>query len=140
MQRLSARRLIFLPIFLVALVLAVAACGSDDEGDTAAPADTASDSTGATETTKAPAEVNVALDWFANPDHIGLFYAQENGYFEDENLDVTMKTPSDPSAGLKLVATNKFDLAVFYEGDMFFASEQDLPVMAVGSLIPTPRL
>ena len=138
MQRLSARRLIFLPIFLVALVLAVAACGSDDEGDTAAPADTASDSTGATETTKEPAEVNVALDWFANPDHIGLFYAQENGYFEDENLDVTMKTPSDPSAGLKLVATNKFDLAVFYEGDMFFASEQDLPVMAVGSLIPTP--
>ena len=36
------------------------------------------------------------------------------------------------------MATNKFDLAVFYEGDMFFASEQDLPVMAVGSLIPTP--
>ena len=36
-------------------------------------------------TTKEPAEVlNVALDWFANPDHIGLFYAQENGYFEDE--------------------------------------------------------
>ena len=86
-------RLIFVPIFLVALVLAVAACGSDDEGDTAAPADTASDSTGATETTKEPAEVNVALDWFANPDHIGLFYAQENGYFEDENLDVTKPPP-----------------------------------------------
>jgi putative hydroxymethylpyrimidine transport system substrate-binding protein len=137
-QRLSARRLIFLPIFLAALVLAVAACGSDDEGDTAAPADTGAAATGATETTKEPAELRVALDWFANPDHISLFYAQDNGYFDDEALDVTMKTPSDPSAGLKLVATNKFDLAVFYEGDIFFAAEQDLPVMAVGSLIPTP--
>ena len=67
MQRLSARRLIFLPIFLAALVLAVAACGSDDEGGTAAPADTASDTTGATETTKEPAELSVALDWFATP-------------------------------------------------------------------------
>lgn len=130
-------RRLFLSIFLAALVFAVAACGSD-EGETAGPSDTGAATTGATETTKEPAELSVALDWFANPDHIGLFYAQENGYFADEKLTVTMKTPSDPSAGLKLVATNRFDLAVFYEGDLFFASEQDLPVMAVGSLIPTP--
>jgi putative hydroxymethylpyrimidine transport system substrate-binding protein len=135
-QRLSARGLIFLPLLLAALLLALVACGGSDEGGgTAAPADT---STGATETTKEPAELRVALDWFANPDHISLFYAEQNGYFDEEALDVTMKTPSDPSAGLKLVATNRFDLAVFYEGDIFFASEQDLPVMAVGSLIPTP--
>ena len=43
-----------------------------------------------------------------------------------------------PSAGLKLVATNKFDLAVYYEGDMFYAGQQGLPVIAVGALIPTP--
>jgi putative hydroxymethylpyrimidine transport system substrate-binding protein len=136
-QRLSARRLFVLPVLLAALLLALAACGGED-GDTAAPADTGAATTGGTETTKEPAELRVALDWFANPDHISLFYAQDNGYFDDEALDVTMKTPSDPSAGLKLVATNKFDLAVFYEGDLFFAAEQDLPVMAVGSLIPTP--
>jgi len=42
------------------------------------------------------------------------------------------------TAGLKLVATNDFDLSIYYEGDMFFAAEEGLPVIAVGSLIPTP--
>jgi putative hydroxymethylpyrimidine transport system substrate-binding protein len=51
---------------------------------------------------------------------------------------VSLKTPSDPSAGLKLVTTNKFDLAIYYEGDLFYAGVQHLPVMAVGALIPTP--
>src|SRR5439155_2302333 len=60
------------------------------------------------------------------------------GYFKTHGVDVAMKTPSDPSAGLKLVATNKFDLAVYYEGDMFYAGQSGLPVIAVGALIPTP--
>ena len=137
MQSALSKRLIFLPRPRRARPRG-GGCGSDDEGDTAAPAETGSDSTGATETTTEPAELKVALEWFPNPDHVGLYYALENGYFEDENLDVTMKTPSDPSAGLKLVATNKFDLAVYYRADMYFASEQDLPVMAVCSIIPIP--
>ncbi len=48
------------------------------------------------------------------------------------------KTPSDVTAGLKLVATDQFDLSIFYEGDMFFAAQEELPVIAVGSLIPQP--
>ncbi len=56
----------------------------------------------------------------------------------DQALDVELKTPSDPAAGLKLVATGKFDLAVYYQGDMFYAAEQELPVVAVGSLVPVP--
>src|SRR5439155_19449266 len=79
----------------------------------------------------------VALDWFPNPDHVSLYDALEKGYFSDRGLTVDFKTPSDPSAGLKLVATNKFDLAVYYEGDMFFAAQEGLPVKAVGVLIPT---
>lgn len=82
--------------------------------------------------------LKIALDWFPNPDHAALYYALEKGYFKNRGVDVSMKTPSDPSAGLKLVATNKFDLAVYYEGDMFYAGQQGLPVIAVGALIPTP--
>src|ERR1700731_1970120 len=84
------------------------------------------------------ASLTVALDWFPNPDHVALYYALDKGYFKSRGVDVSMKTPSDPSAGLKLVATNKFDLAVYYEGDMFYAGAQGLPVIAVGALIPTP--
>ena len=93
---------------------------------------------GTTKAAPRAASLKVALDWFPNPDHVALFYALDKGLFKGQGVDVSMKTPSDPSAGLKLVATNKFDLAVYYEGDMFYAGQQGLPVIAVGALIPTP--
>jgi len=89
----------------VAGMLLLAACGSDSE----TPADngTTTDDGGST---AAPATLKVALDWFPNPDHVALYYAQDNGYFDDQNLTVEFEVPSDVTAGLKLVATNKFDL------------------------------
>jgi putative hydroxymethylpyrimidine transport system substrate-binding protein len=82
--------------------------------------------------------LKIALDWFPNPDHVALYYALKKGDFTKAGVNVTLKTPSDPSAGLKLVSTNQFDLAIYYEGDLFYAGAQHLPVMAVGALIPTP--
>lgn len=90
-----------------------------------------------TSTTATPT-LQLALDWFPNPDHVALYYALDKGYFTAAGVNVDPKTPSDPSAGLKLVATNKFDLTIYYEGDLFYAGQQGLPVMAVGSLVPTP--
>jgi putative hydroxymethylpyrimidine transport system substrate-binding protein len=86
----------------------------------------------------APARLEVALDWFPNPDHVALYYALDRNLFSKEGVAVAFKTPSDPTAGLKLVATNKFDLAVYYESDLFFAAREGLPVVAVGALVPTP--
>ncbi len=96
--------------------------------------------TSAHATTRAAAAptLKIALDWFPNPDHVALFYALKKGMFAKAGVNVDLKTPSDPSAGLKLVSTNKFDLAIYYEGDLFYAGAQNLPVMGVGVLIPTP--
>lgn len=113
----------------VALSVLLVACGDDSEpsgGDTGGGG------------TAEPATLRVALDWFPNPDHVALYYAQDNGFFDDQNLTVEFVTPSDVTAGLKLVATNRFDLSIFYQGDMFFAAQEDLPVIAVGSLVPQP--
>jgi putative hydroxymethylpyrimidine transport system substrate-binding protein len=119
-------------------VLLAGACGGDGDDpnapEPAAPGETGGDATGTSE----PASLSVALDWFPNPDHVALYYALDNGMFDEQNLDVNFETPSDVTAGLKLVATNEFDLSVFYEGDMFFAAQEDLPVIAVGSLVPQP--
>ena len=92
---------------------------------------------GTSEDGGAPQPIEVALDWFPNPDHVALYCALDRGYFVDSGLDVELRTPSDPTAGLKLVATNKFDLAVYYEGDLFLAAQEGLPVVAVGALVPT---
>ena len=130
-----------LAIGVTGLLLA-GACGGDDDPDDAEPAATGSTTettgaTGATETSE-PASLSVALDWFPNPDHVALYYALDNGMFDAQNLEVNFETPSDVTAGLKLVASKEFDLSVFYEGDMFFAAQEDLPVIAVGSLVPQP--
>lgn len=111
--------------------LLLAACGGDED----TPAATGS---AGSDSTSEPATLKVALDWFPNPDHVGLYYALDNGYFADQNLTVEFETPSDVTAGLKLVARNQFDLSIFYQGDMFFAAQEGLPVIAVGSLVPQP--
>jgi len=80
----------------------------------------------------------LSLDWTPNPDHVGLYYAQSKGLFQQAGLTVTMRAPSDPSAPLKLVALNKADLAISYEPDLFFAAANHLPVTAVASVIPVP--
>ena len=123
-------------LLLVGVVMSVllVACGDDSETSTGPTGATASE----TGSTAAPATLRVALDWFPNPDHVGLYYGLDNGFYDDQNLEVEFKTPSDVTAGLKLVASDQFDLSIFYEGDMFFAAQQDLPVIAVGSLIPQP--
>ncbi|SVC21216.1 uncharacterized protein METZ01_LOCUS274070, partial [marine metagenome] len=54
-------------------------------------------------------QVKLALDWYPNANHIGLYIAQEKGYFEDENLEVEIYTPSDPSTVLQTVASGADD-------------------------------
>jgi putative hydroxymethylpyrimidine transport system substrate-binding protein len=85
-----------------------------------------------------PARVNLSLDWTPNPDHVGLYYAEQHGFFQRSRLQVTMRAPSDPSAPIKLVGLNQVDLAISYQPDLFLASPKDLPVKAVAALVPVP--
>jgi putative hydroxymethylpyrimidine transport system substrate-binding protein len=112
----------------ILLTIALAGCGGGSQ----------SGSSGSGGDTAKPANVNLSLDWTPNPDHIGLYYAQEKGFFSQAKLNVKMQTPSDPSAPIKLVGLNQVDLAISYEPELFFAGEKDLPIKAVASVIPVP--
>jgi putative hydroxymethylpyrimidine transport system substrate-binding protein len=85
-----------------------------------------------------PQPFTLALDFYVNPDHAGIFEAIDNGYFKDAGLDVQPQTPTDPSAPIKEVATGRADLAVSYEPEVLLARDQGLPVKAVAALVPTP--
>ena len=41
--------------------------------------------------------VTVELDWYPNANHSGFFVAQDQGYFDEENLDVDVRPPADPA-------------------------------------------
>ncbi len=106
---------------LLALTLGLAACGEKSE-----------DVTGETES------LSLTLDFYPNPDHAGIYMAQKLGYFEEAGLDVSIRTPADPAAPIKLLSAGRTDLAISYEPEVLLAHEQDLGVIAVGALVNRP--
>lgn len=85
-----------------------------------------------------PERFDLALDFFVNPDHAGIYQALESGYFDDAGLDVRPRVPSDPSAPIKQVAAGQVDLAISYEPEVMLARDQGLDVAAVAALVHGP--
>jgi putative hydroxymethylpyrimidine transport system substrate-binding protein len=112
---------IALAVALLALALGLVACGEKSE-----------DVSGETQ------PLSLTLDFYPNPDHAGIYMAQKLGYFEDAGLDVSVHTPADPAAPIKLLAAGRTDLAISYEPEVLLAKEQGLDVVAVGALVNRP--
>src|SRR6478672_6300328 len=74
-----------------------------------------------------PQHVTLTLDWTPNPDHVGLYYARDEGLFAKAGLDVSIHAPSDPTAPLKLVAAGKTDFGVSYEQEVFLPLPRSCP-------------
>jgi putative hydroxymethylpyrimidine transport system substrate-binding protein len=81
-------------------------------------------------------EVSLQLDWYPNPDHVGLYTAIDRGFFAREGLQVTPHQPTDVSDPIKYVATGRTDVGISYEPELFFAQQQHAPVVAVCALVP----
>ena len=81
-------------------------------------------------------ETTVILDWTPNTNHTGLYVALENGYFEEQGLDVEIIQPADGSSAT-LVAAGKGDFGVSYQEDVTYAltSDNPLPITAVSTII-----
>jgi putative hydroxymethylpyrimidine transport system substrate-binding protein len=121
-SRSALIRRLFPPFALVLMALAFAACGEKSE-----------------ETTGGAAEpLTLTLDFYPNPDHAGIYMAEKLGYFEDAGLDVSINTPADPAAPIKLVAAGRTDLAISYEPEVLLAREEGLDVIAVGAVVDQP--
>lgn len=120
----------YLNIRLLALLLLVipviAACGDDDDDQTGQQPD------------EPPIALSVALDWFPWAQHSALYLAQERGFFEEENLEVTFHVPANPEDGLRLVGSGEEDFAISYQADVLLARGQDIPVQSVAALVQHP--
>lgn len=86
-------------------------------------------------TTKELKEVNVLLDWYPNAVHSFLYAAEEQGYFKEEGLKVNLITPAGTDDGIKLVASNKADLAISYPKQVILARGENIPVKSVGAIV-----
>lgn len=81
-------------------------------------------------------KVTIVLDWTPNTNHIGLFVAQELGYFEELGYEVEIIQPNQTSA-LQLVASNRAQIGISYQEELTFAltSENPLPVTAIATIL-----
>jgi putative hydroxymethylpyrimidine transport system substrate-binding protein len=117
-QRLAP---ILVALAALAAALALVACGEKSEGEG-----------GSAE------GFDLTLDFYPNPDHAGIYMAEERGFFREAGLDVRIHQPSDPSAPIRQVAAGRTDLAISYEPEVLLARDNDLDVIAVGALVGEP--
>jgi putative hydroxymethylpyrimidine transport system substrate-binding protein len=110
-------------VLAVSLAVGLAACGEREE-----PAGTGG----------VPERVDLVLDYFPNADHAGIYNAIGGGQFEQARLDVRARTPSDPSAPLKLLAAGRADLAISYEPELLLARAKGAKLVAIGALVQKP--
>ncbi len=113
----------------MAMLLAAAGCGSSS-GSSKSNAASGSSRSASTQ------QVTLLLDWFPNPDHAALYVAQDQGYFKQASLDMTLQAPSNAADPAKLVATGNVPLGISYEPEVLIARASGLHVKAVGALIP----
>ncbi len=82
--------------------------------------------------------LSLMLEWFPNVDHLPLFVATEEGYFDDEGLDVEILSPSDTSSSFKLALAGTVDVAVTYETQVLRSAAEGLRSVVVGKLVEHP--
>jgi putative hydroxymethylpyrimidine transport system substrate-binding protein len=91
-------------------------------------------------TAQGSTSVKVALDWYPNANHAGLFLALARGYFAQASLEVEFYTPADPTTVLQTVGAGQDDFGISYQTDILLAREQGVPVVAVAALVQHPLL
>lgn len=83
-------------------------------------------------------KLTVMLDWFPNPDHAPLVIAQQQGFFQEQGLDVELIGPADPNDPPKLVAAGKADIGITYQPNFMAQVDHGLPLIRIGTLIDKP--
>lgn len=89
-------------------------------------------------TAAASEKLTVMLEWFPNVDHLPLFVAARESYFDEAGLDVEILSPSDTSSSFKLALAGTVDVAVTYETQVLRSAAEGIPSVVVGKLVEHP--
>lgn len=132
MKRITRIRLAVSATLLAVVALAFSGCAAPQPSQpTAAGAGTAGPQ-------KPLTQVSVALDWYPWSNHVGLYMAQDNGYYKDVGLDVKIYVPSNPDDVLKLVGSGKDSFGISYEADVLLARSEGIGVKSIAAMVQRP--
>jgi len=109
---------------MIALALVAAACGGDDDGG--------GNGGGGGDGTTA---ITIVTEWsYPDPLWIPFLAAEDQGYYADAGLDVTIQRPPDNSTTMKMLATGDAQVGLSATTDVVFARGEDLPVVAISNM------
>ena len=117
------RRKLKIGVVAMALALTVTACGGDD-GDTDA-SDTGGDDL---------TPVSLQLQWVAQAQFAGYYAALDQGYYEDEGLDVTIQEGSPDIVPQDVLAAGDVDYAISWVPKVLGSIEQGAAITNVAQI------
>lgn len=117
-------KIVFKILILASLLFVVVGCGTDDSDN-----QSTTNEDGETLT-----PVKLVLDWTPNTNHTGLYVAKEQGFFEEEGLDVEIMLPGEVGSN-QLVASGQADFGVSYQERVIMARPEGLPLVSIAAVI-----
>jgi ABC-type nitrate/sulfonate/bicarbonate transport system substrate-binding protein len=115
----SRRRGVLLATTSLVAALALAGCGSDDEGSASGEGSFG--------------EISVQYSWIKNEEFAGEFYAYENGYYDEAGFDA-VNGISGPDTGVAKLLSGTVQVALSDSASVGAAiAEQDAPLAIIGA-------
>lgn len=111
----------------LAATLGLAACGSGGDGETTNAA-SGSAGQGARATT-------IALDWYAQPSNGGPYAAQQQGYYDDAKLDVTIRPGSAQATSIQIVGAGRAQFGLETSENILQARDKGIPIVALSATL-----
>jgi ABC-type nitrate/sulfonate/bicarbonate transport system substrate-binding protein len=108
---------------LAALLFALA-CGGDDDGD----------STGAATGSDAAQTVRLQLDWTPNTNHIGIYVALANGWYEEAGVDLRILPYGDTNPDT-IVANGQADVGISFPPNVIFSRAAGLELTSIAAVL-----
>ena len=105
---MKGRRWLWLAGVLAAAAFAIAGCGGDDESS----GDSTSGGTGTGEAAAAQDKVTLQLKWVTQAQFAGYYAALDQGYYDEQNLDVDIKVGGPDITPEQVVASGQAEFGI----------------------------
>ncbi|BBI34130.1 ABC transporter substrate-binding protein [Cohnella abietis] len=144
MLKLFSRKTIVTLSMLILLSQVLAACGKDNNTSPATPSETSSATASESPSSSASTEpekpieltkITQALDWFPGSTHAGFYAAQSQGFYKDENLEVSIEAGGPQVSAIQIVASGKANFGVESADALLLAREQGIPVVGLAATL-----
>jgi ABC-type nitrate/sulfonate/bicarbonate transport system substrate-binding protein len=116
------RQGVLFAITLFAVAVIAASCGGDDSG-------------GASASTPKTENATLMLNWTPNAHHLGVYAAQQLGWYRDAGIKLKIIEPSEVGAE-QAVGKGKAQFGISMAEGVLPARAQGIPIVSIGAILP----